>query len=295
VNRIPTGLEACDCHSHVYGPYWKFPLSESRVFDPPESPIQALEATWTACGISRAVLIQGSAYQYDNRALLDGISRDPENRRGIAIIKSSITDAELQELHRGGVRGIRFNWVGHLLQERNLSRSSALSEAALLAERISHLGWLVEIHVDSQDLNMVERLEVPSKQVVVIDHMARLDSSLGLFQPAFQRLLKLLKRQNIWVKVSGPDRLVRHESSLSAAMGFVCYLANEVPDRCVWGLDWPHVNLSRSYPDSSLRTFFDEAISDPELRLKILAENPTRLYGFASLEARKNMQGVVNV
>jgi 2-pyrone-4,6-dicarboxylate lactonase len=280
VNPASDGFETCDCHSHVYGPYSKFPLSDARTFDPPESTIESLEATWKTCGVSRAVLIQGSAYGNDHRALLDGISRDPENRRGIAIVNSTISDAELNDLHRAGIRGVRFNWVSHLLQKRRGPLSLALSEAALLAKRILSLGWHIEVHVDPECLDMIERLEVAAAQIVVVDHMARLDGSLGLMQAGFQRLLNLLGRPNVWVKLSGPDRLVRREESLSSAMGFVGYLAQEVPDRCIWGLDWPHVNLSRTYSDASLCAFFDEAVSNLDLRMKILSENPARLYGF---------------
>jgi 2-pyrone-4,6-dicarboxylate lactonase len=297
VNRESNEFEITDCHSHVYGPYSTFPLSGNRAFDPPESPIESLEATWRMCGISRAVLIQGSAYEYDHRALLDGISRDPENRRGIAIVRSTITDSELADLHRAGIRGIRFNWVKHLLQKHSAPISSALSEAALLAKRILPLGWHIEVHVDPESLEMIERLVVSPGQIVVIDHMARLDGSLGLMQPGFQRLLNLLKRPSVWVKLSGADRLVRREESLAAAVGFVCYLAQEVPDRCVWGLDWPHVNLSRTYPDAALRNLFDDAVSNLDLRMKVLSENPARLYGFSSskmeMNTNKITQGIV--
>ena len=282
---ISSGSGICDCHSHVYGPYSKFPLSDARRFDPPESPIEALEATWKACGISRAVLVQGSAHGYDHRALLDGIARDPEGRRGVAVVKSTITDGEIRDLHRRGVRGIRFNWVSHLLQKHDQSSASVLSEAVSLAKRILPFGWHIEVHVDPEGLNMIKRLEVSSGQVVVIDHMARLDGSRGLAQPDFARLLDLLERKNVWVKLSGGDRLAKQGESLSAAIDFISYLARYVPDRCVWGLDWPHVNLTRTYPDLSLRALIDEAIPDLDLRARVLSDNPARLYGFQSCGA----------
>jgi 2-pyrone-4,6-dicarboxylate lactonase len=272
-------------------------LASTRTFDPPEAPIEALESVWQACGVSRAVLVQGSAHGFDHRAMLHGVSRDPENRRGIAVVSSSITHAELAELHCAGVRGIRFNWVRHLLRKYNQSSASALSEAASLASHVLPFGWHIEVHVDPEELGMIESLEVSSGQIVVIDHMARLDGSLGLIQPAFDRLIALLERKNVWVKLSGPDRLVRQEESLSAAKVFVSYLAQHVPDRSLWGLDWPHVNLNRTYSDLSLRAFVDEAIPDVDLRMKVLSENPARLYGFAptgesQIKSNKPAQGV---
>jgi len=81
---LPAG--ACDCHAHVYGPFDRFPLSAQAPFQPPPAPVQALEKLWGAFGVERGVLIQGSAYGQDHRALLAAIVRDRQNRRGVALI-----------------------------------------------------------------------------------------------------------------------------------------------------------------------------------------------------------------
>jgi 2-pyrone-4,6-dicarboxylate lactonase len=275
-----SGCEICDCHSHIYGPYDRFPLSDDRPFDPPESPIESLEKVWESCGVSSAVLIQGSAYANNHRALLNGIARDPERRRGVAILQNTVNDAELNDLHGCGIRAIRFNWVKHFLP-KNTSRT--LEAATSLASRVFCLGWHVEVHIDPECLELIEQLNLPSGQVVVIDHMARVDASLGLDQPAFRRLLTLLDRENVWVKLSGADRVAAQSSSLHEASAFIGRLAKHAPDRCVWGLDWPHVNLANRRSDVDLRAILDNAIPDVDLRVKILSENPKRLYGFPSL------------
>jgi 2-pyrone-4,6-dicarboxylate lactonase len=289
-------FEACDCHSHVYGPYDRFPLSEDRSFDPPESPIELLENVWKSCGVSHAVLIQGSAYANDHGALLNGIARDPERRRGVAILQNTVKDGELTDLHARGIRAIRFNWVKHLRSRNARSPSDTLEAAAALASRVFRLGWHVEVHIDPECLEMVEQLSLPSGQVVVIDHMARINSPLGFDQSLFKRLLNLLDRENVWVKLSGADRIAAQWSSLSEASAFIAGLAEHAPDRCVWGLDWPHVNLICRYSDVELRANLEKAIPDLDLRVKILSENPMRLYGFPSLTAfaaaPKNDRGV---
>ena len=273
-------FEVCDCHSHVYGPFAQFPLSEDRIFDPPESPIESLEAVWKASGISRAVLVQGSACGNDHRAMLHAIARDPERRRGVAILDETVSDSELADLHRGGVRAIRVNWVKHLLRSSTESPSSMLNSAGNLARRVFALGWHIEVHVDPDSLDMVEQLEIAPSQIIVIDHVGRVDATLGLGQPGFHRLQSLLDREHIWVKLSGADRASSRASSLSAAAGFLASLASQVPDRCVWGLDWPHVNLAHVHADHVLRRLLLKAIPDPDVHIKILSENPARLYGF---------------
>jgi predicted TIM-barrel fold metal-dependent hydrolase len=113
--------------------------------------------------------------------------------------------------------------------------------------------------------------------------------------PAFKRLLRLLARENVWIKLSGADRVAAQSPSLSAATAFIARLAERAPDRCVWGLNWPHVNLTRRQSDVDLRAIFDKAIPDLDLRAKILSENPARLYGFpgqaAFAAAPKNNRG----
>ena len=65
---LPAG--ACDCHAHVYGPFDQFPLPSAAPFQPPPASIQALEKLWESFGIERGVIVQGSAYRQDHRALL---------------------------------------------------------------------------------------------------------------------------------------------------------------------------------------------------------------------------------
>ena len=100
---IPAG--ACDCHAHIYGPFDQFPLPASAPFQPPLARAQALEGLWGSFGVERGVLIQGSAYGQDHRALLAAIGRDRKNRRGVALVEPATPDAALKHLHENGVCG----------------------------------------------------------------------------------------------------------------------------------------------------------------------------------------------
>ena len=84
---------------------------------------------------------------------------------------------------------------------------------------------------------------------VVIDHMGRIDASLGLEQKPFQDLLRLMDDKNVWVKVSGCDRATRQGPPYADAMPFARKLVAEFGDRCVWGTDWPHPNHQGPIPD----------------------------------------------
>jgi 2-pyrone-4,6-dicarboxylate lactonase len=122
------------------------------------------------------------------------------------------------------------------------------------------------------------RLPVP----VVIVHMGRIDASLGLDQPAFRALLALLADTNVWVKVSGSDRITCQGPPYSDAVPFARKLVAEFGDRCVWGTDWPHPNHQGPIPDDGMLVdiLTEIAPSDPA-RQAVLVDNPKRFYRFA--------------
>jgi len=271
---------ACDCHSHVYGPLDAFPLSPRRTFDPPEAPIEELESVWTTIGVDRAVLVQGSAYGDDHSALLAALGSAPKTRRGVALLGYSIGDEQLAEFHSKGIRAVRLSWVRHPLRADRLADEQRLADASALAERVAPLGWHLEIHMNAADLVLLGRLAVPEGIPVVIDHMARIDLAVPESALRLRSLCEILDRSAFWVKLSGADRLAQRCNDLRGALSAMRAILQVAPDRCIWGLDWPHVNLPRTRTDLSLAELLFEAAESEEALRKVLIENPARLYGF---------------
>jgi 2-pyrone-4,6-dicarboxylate lactonase len=197
-------------------------------------------------------------------------------------VPDTSSDAQLLERHAAGIRGIRFNWVHHLLGKSALSEATRLANAAALLERVSSLGWHAEIHIDVDDMSLVRRLEVPSGMVIVIDHMARPDVASNGHQSQLQSLLGLLKHDFIWLKLSGADRVASRSGELQDALPLMRSIVQEASDRCVWGLDWPHVNLSKRSDDGELARLLLKVTDDESTLRKILIRNPEKLYGFSS-------------
>jgi len=297
MRRMLAAFGVCDCHSHVYGPFDKFPLAKTRTFTPPESPIESLAAVWSGHGIDRAVLIQGSAYGTDHAALVQAIARDPERRRGVATVAWDVTDEDLAFLDRVGVRAVRFNWVKHLLGKSALPREALMGKAIGLMERVNLFGWHAEVHIDAEDLDLVGCLSIPSGMALVVDHMARLDAASEQTQPLLSRLLKLLERERIWVKISGADRVAAKCQSLEGAVPILKSVIRQAPHKCVWGLDWPHVNLARKRSEVELIRLLDSVVPDVATLRSILIDNPARLYGFPAADANNAIaiphQGVI--
>ena len=83
-------------------------------------------------------IVQATCHGTDNRALVDAL-RAPDGRaRGVATVDRDVTDAELEELHDAGVRGMRFNFVKRLVDltpGRPTTADRAPDRAARLARR----------------------------------------------------------------------------------------------------------------------------------------------------------------
>ena len=121
--------------------------------------------------------------------------------KGVGLVPLTISDAELKRLDAAGLCGARFHYMAHLGQRARNQRGRGICQAACrfwLASADPHRSRLI-----AELTPTLRRSPVP----VVIDHMGRLDASLGLDQPHFKALLALLDDKKVWVKVSGSDRV----------------------------------------------------------------------------------------
>ncbi|MFC7704200.1 amidohydrolase family protein [Plastorhodobacter daqingensis] len=268
---LPPG--ACDAHCHVFGPAATFPFAASSTYQPEDAPKERLFALHRHLGIDRAVIVQASCHGTDNRAMMDALAAGGGRYRGIAMVARDITPEALRDLHDGGVRGVRFNFVTHLGAPADLD---AIRE---ITARIIPLGWHAVVHFDAHRLDalapFLRELELP----VVIDHMGRIDASAGPEQPAFRLLLDLMEDRRFWVKVCGSERISRAGPPFADAAEYGRLLVERFPDRVLWGTDWPHPNITRHMPDDGALVDLLQIIAPrPEQRQALLVDNPTRLY-----------------
>jgi len=71
-------------------------------------------------------------------------------------------------------------------------------------------------------------------------------------------------------------------SPYSNVTPFAQALVRAGPDRVVWGSDWPHVLFDGFIPnDGELLDLLALWAPDPDLRKRILVDNPAALYGFS--------------
>ena len=274
---------SCDTHFHVFGPPETFPFLSTHEYTPPAAPLEHYLKMAAVIGMERAVVVQPSVHGLDNSATLDAIARSQGRFRGIGRIDDKTTKDELQKLHDGGIRGVRFNLLD---RPRGNVKLDVLDRCV---ERAIELGWSVDLHIDMKNLLDQEKRIRAMPVPVVIDHIARVKPAEGLQQAGFQLLLDLLSLNHVWVKVSGADKICNTQVHSYFGLPFVEVIpfARAViaaaPDRIIWGTDWPHSNNftpGHTPNDGDLVDLLAAFAPNEQTRKKILVENPAALYGF---------------
>jgi 2-pyrone-4,6-dicarboxylate lactonase len=267
---LPAG--ACDCHTHVVGPHHLYRLVNDRSYTPPESAAADHAAMLVGLGFDRSVIIQPSIYGTDNRPTLDAVRASPDSLRAVVVIPPDVPMQELRRMHAEGARGFRINLL--------FRGGVGLEGLEATAARVAELGWHAQLLIDLRMLpdiaDRVRSLPVP----VVIDHMGHFPASLGTEWAGFRALLALAREGRAWIKLSGSYRLVEEGNGVAETTPIATRLIHEVPDRLVWGSDWPHVGLFKSMPGTAdlLAAAIEWCGSDAVHRLFV--ENPAKLYGF---------------
>lgn len=271
-NRLPAG--SCDSHCHVFGPAAVFPFASGSTYEPVDASKETLFQRHRFLGIDRAVIVQASCHGNDNAAMLDALNNGGDHYRGVAVVDKDISHAELQVMHEAGVRGVRFNFV------KRLGSARPLDHYRQILDKIAPLGWHIIVYFDAEDLNdlspFLKTIEVP----VVIDHMGRVPVQEGVRSRPYELLHSLLvDSDNYWVKISCPERLSKTGPPYSDVDEVATSLVAAVPDRVLWGTDWPHPNMKSHMPDDGLLVDrLWQIVPDEQVRRKILIDNPTVLY-----------------
>ena len=267
---------ATDAHCHVFGPRDIFPYHADATYWPPDNGKNKLKKLHDHLGIERAVIVQASCHGLDNRAMLDAIASSNGAYKGVCIANKDFTDKQFEELNEGGVRGIRFNFVKHL------GGAPDLVGMKNVLERVKQYGWHLVIHVNAEDIIAYENFFNQFKDMqIIVDHMGRVPTHLGIDQPAFKVLLDFMQRDNWWVKVSGSERISKSGPPFYDAIPYAQSLIQTAPDRILWGTDFPHPNIKEHMPnDGHLVDLVSLFTNDESLRKKILVDNPASLYGW---------------
>jgi D-galactarolactone isomerase len=270
--KLKAPPNACDCHHHIYDS--KYPVDPRSTLRPGDATVDDYRALQKRIGTTRDVIVQPSTYGTMNAPTLDALVAIGPTARAVAVVDTTVTDAELKRMDGLGVRGIRFN----------LAQAGATTPEMIepLSKRVAELGWHIQINATAEKITEIMPIlqNVPSQ--IVFDHLAHIPEPAGVNDPLFGLVRALIDKGKTWVKLSGAYADTKigpptYADSTAVAQAYV----KAAPDRLVWGSDWPHPSERETKPDDAI--LFDLLLvwaPDEAVRNRILVDNPAILYGF---------------
>ena len=266
--RVPVG--ACDCHMHFFLP--EVPTDPKGPPPPFPFTVPMYQAIQKRLGLHRVVVVQPSAYQADNRMVVEAVRQLGPSARGVGLILPHTTEAEIDHLTRCGIIGQRIHHLpGGVIR---------LDSMMAVMEKVHAFGWHANLQLHGHDLPTYEEKirKLPGR--FVIDHVARLADAGS---EALKTLLRLLDTGRCWIKLSGP-----YESSQVGAPTYrdvadvARILIKHAPERMIWGSNCPFpLSSIKGEPDfADLLDLMLSWVPDEATRHKIFVTNPVELYGF---------------
>nr|POE90360.1 4-sulfomuconolactone hydrolase [Quercus suber] len=274
---LPEG--SWDSHVHI--------VDES---DPPYVPRSAtvsdLIGFQKKLGIKNVGLVCISVYGNDNRSILDALPKLNDDCRAVACIDpTTISEEELDTMHKAGIRGVRVN----LKTREELPTKQQLSaKLHAHATRVSPRNWFLELYLGLDQMQLVADIIPELGLRVVIDHMGSPAPSCSFkVQQGYEKLIELLSNGQVWVKISGTYRF----SDLPDLEDYGKALIRAGPKNVIWASDWPHTGgvavhedgrTIREYREVNDRDFvrkcFEWCEFDEHLIRNLFVENPARLW-----------------
>lgn len=272
--QLKAPARACDCHMHIYDPA-RFPMSPSQRVAPTNAAVPQYRLLQKRIGTTRVVIVTPRNYATDNRVTVDAIARLAP-ARGVAVVHPTITDAELKQLHAGGIRGIRFSLTDPATAVVSFDMIEPLSK------RVAALGWHVQINMTADQVAKADALWNRLPSAIVFDHIAQMSGAGGVAHPAYAVVRRLIDKGRTWVKLSVTYNNTKDgPPGYSDAVSVGQALVKAAPERLVWGSNWPHPSETQKPDDARLFDLMARWAPDETTRRRILADNPRTLYDFA--------------
>ena len=242
-----------DAHCHIIDP--AYPLIANNGFVPAFFSVDEYQAQARPLGIIAGAVVSGSFQGFDQHYLIAALKRLGPGFVGVTQLPASVTDSELQTLHRHGVRALRFN----------LKRggSEQLDQLETLALRVHEcVGWHSELYIDTRDLAPLQA-RLRRLPALSIDH-------LGLSREGLPDLLQLVEH-GVRVKACGFGRV-------DFEVPLVLQQIHRInPHALMFGSDLPSTRAPRPFQASDLGVL-SEALG-AEGAQRALWQNAQDFYG----------------
>ncbi|KOS62262.1 amidohydrolase family protein [Lysinibacillus agricola] len=241
-----------DAHFHIID--FDFPITENQGYVPPSYVVEDYQKETATFNIVGGAIVSGSFQGFDQDYLVNALEKMGSAFCGVTQLPFSVTDDEIIDLHKKGMRALRFNV--------KRGGSEDLSKLDYFARRVYDLvGWHSELYIDAKDLPEIAST-IEKLPAISIDH-------LGLSEEGLPHLLQLVD-QGVRVKATGFGRV---ELNVEHALKSI-YAVN--PDALMFGTDLPSTRAKRpfAYADIELIQGLFDSISAE----KILYQNAMNFY-----------------
>ena len=194
---------SCDSHFHVFEP--DYPHVPNPLYTFPDGTVDQYLALCDFLGIERMVLVQPTFYGLDNRLTLDAMARIGSRCRAVIRVEEDVSDAELDRMHKLGVRALRLD----LFARREQPIEDIIAYIKRMATRTTPRGWHLQFYTPGTVVRDLLPFLADFDHTYVIDHMGYMLEAEGLTQSDFERLLGVLKHGYCWIKLSGAYRIAK--------------------------------------------------------------------------------------
>lgn len=214
-----------DAHLHIID--HRYPVVRNNGYFPDAFTCTDYLDRMQAYCLAGGAVVSGSFQGYDQTYLVDALKRLGPSFVGVTQVPATVTDDDIIELNRVGVRAVRFNL------KRGGSENVKYLDA--LARRVHEIaGWHVELYIEASELRSLYHVLV-ALPAVSIDH-------LGLVKEGFGTLRKLVE-SGVRVKATGFGRVGFDVKNSIKTL----FLAN--PDALMFGTDLPSTRAPKPYQD----------------------------------------------
>lgn len=265
-----------DTQCHVLGPQSRHPYSPQRHYTPPPALLADYLALADRLGLDHAMVVHANTQGPGNDVYLEAVAQAPQRLVAVVRLDAACTQAQARALHAQGVRGVRFAF--------NPQHGGRLDTSVVdhVLSCIDGLGWFVQLHFAGADLPALQPWIAGLPVPVLIDHLGRVDIDAGLDAAPQRALLALAECPQVWVKLSGLDRVCSDSPGYASAAPLVQRLLAVAADRMTWGSDWPHTGyfeVDAMPDDGALFDALCSLVPAEGQRIGLLRDNPRRLLG----------------
>jgi L-fuconolactonase len=272
-----------DTHVHVWplddAPgHWPAPGAKVK---PPKAaaPVEWLLEDMAEFRIDHCVLVQSSAFGWDNTYMVECLERYPGKFRAIGLVDPLAAEnaAALEHWMGRGLSGFRFHplyypdapsWVDSPANDR-------------LWDAAADTGAIFQFHMWPKHAPALARMIERHPAVrVIVDHIGKPDVAEASPYPSFEPVLRLAEFPNTWAKIGDYQIASKQSYPWRDTWPFVRLLADRFgAGRMMWGTGYPRT--ARLVPLEQALRYIREGLplTDRE-RAHILWDTPARLFGF---------------